>query len=533
LSGEPQAGIRIRPVGDAALTVELGDVIEPATNARVRALDRALQERPFPGFVESVPTHRSLLVCFDPERCPLDDAAAALGEAESRAVVRDEQGRLHVMPVRYGHEDGPDLDRVARHTGITPAEVVAYHASRDYTAFMLGFLPGFAYLGLLPEALGTPRQETPRPRVPAGSVAIAGRLTAIYPSATPGGWNILGRSAVRLFEPQHDPPTLLAPGDRVRFRPVMELDPVAEAAESPPAVANPSILVEAPGLLTTVQAAPRHRYRRFGVAGGGPLDADAHARANRAVGNPDVAAALECTVAGPTLRFLKPTTFAIGGADLGARLERADLGPWAVPAEVGVLARPGNVLSFEGRRSGCRAYVAFAAGIDVPSVLGSGSTDLHGRFGGFRGRALAAGDELALVRAAAAPHPRERTATRSRPTSDEVTVRVIPGPQEDLFAAEAMETLLTSTFSVTATSDRVGVRLEGPRLVHGGATEIASDGMVPGVIQVPADGQPILMLADGPTTGGYPKIATVVEADLGLLAQLLPGVGRVRFRTVP
>ena len=112
-------------------------------------------------------------------------------------------------------------------------------------------------------------------------------------------------------------------------------------------------------------------------------------------------------------------------------------------------------------------------------------------------------------------------------------MRVIPGPQEDLFAAEAMETLLTATFSVTATSDRVGLRLGGPRLVHAGAAEIASDGMVPGVIQVPADGQPILMLADGPTTGGYPKIATVVGADLGLLAQLLPGAGRVRFRTAP
>jgi KipI family sensor histidine kinase inhibitor len=473
-----------------------------------------------------------LLVCFDPERASLEAAAAAVREAESRAVVREEPGRFHEIPVRYGHEDGPDLDRVARHAGITPAEVVAYHASQKYTAFMLGFLPGFAYLGLLPEAIATPRQETPRPRVPTGSVAIAGRLTAIYPSATPGGWNILGRAAARLFDPEHDPPTLLTPGDRVRFRPVMELEPAVTAAESPPAVVNPSILVEGAGLLTTVQAAPRRGYRRFGVAGGGPLDTDAHARANRAVGNPDVSAALECTVAGPTLRFLKPTTFALAGADLGARLERADLGPWAVPAEVSVLARPGNVLSFEGRRSGCRAYVAFAGGIDVPCVLGSGSTDLHGRFGGFRGRALAAGDSLALLRASAAPHRRER-APGVRSTADEVTVRVVPGPQEDLFAAEAMQTLLTAAFSVTATSDRVGVRLEGPKLVHAGVTEIASDGMVPGVIQVPADGQPIVMLADGPTTGGYPKIATVVGADLALLAQLLPGTGRVRFRTAP
>ena len=257
---------------------------------------------------------------------------------------------------------------------------------------------------------------------------------------------------------------------------------------------------------------------------------EAHARANRGLGNSDVAAALECTVAGPTLRFLRPTAFAIAGADLGARLERVDLGSWAVPPEVSVLARPGNVLSFEGRVAGCRAYLAFAGGIEVPSVLGSGSTDLLGGFGGpLQGRAVAAGDELALVPAAAARRVEQRSAS-PRAAGEEVTVRVVPGPQQHHFTAEALEALLTATFSVTATSDRVGVRLEGPRLVHAGAPEIVSDGMVPGVVQVPPDGQPIVILADGPTTGGYPKIATVIGTDLALLAQLMPGAGRVRFR---
>ena len=202
----------VRPVGDSALTAELGDAIDSATNERVRALHRGLEERPFSGFVESVPTHRSLLVCFDPERCSFEDAAAAVREAETRPVVRAEPGRLHEIPVRYGHEDGPDLDAVAQRFRVTPAEVVAYHSSQEYTAFMLGFLPGFAYLGLLPEAMDTPRLETPRSRVPAGSVGVAGRLTGVYPAATPGGWNLLGRAAVRLFDPGLHPRACSAPG---------------------------------------------------------------------------------------------------------------------------------------------------------------------------------------------------------------------------------------------------------------------------------------------------------------------------------
>jgi KipI family sensor histidine kinase inhibitor len=533
LTDADTAGLRLRPVGDGALAAELGAGIDPATNARVRALDEALLERGFPGFIESVPTHRSLLVCFDPERASFDEAGAAVREALARAVPRESPPRLHEIDVRYGHEDGPDLEAVAKRAGMTPAEVVAFHAGREYTAFMLGFLPGFAYLGLLPEALYLPRLDTPRTRVPAGSVGIAGPLTGIYPAASPGGWNLLGRAAVRLFEPGRDAPSLIAPGDRIRFRPVIELEAPDDRVASLARVVDPALQVEAAGLLTTVQAGPRLGHRRFGVGAAGPLDAAAHARANLAVGNDPLAAALECTVAGPTIRFLKPTAFAIAGADLGARLERADLGSWPVPAGTSILARAGNVLSFEGRRTGCRATLAFAGGIDVPAVLGSRSTDLMGGFGGFRGRALAAGDMLGLLPVLAAG--RREGAPPPEPLadagSDEVAVDVVLGPQDDHFTEEVVAAFLSASFAVRPTSDRIGLRLDGPRLVHKGPSEIASDGMVPGSIQVSPDGQPIVMLTDGPTTGGYPKIATVVGRDVSRLAQLLPGAGRVRFRT--
>jgi KipI family sensor histidine kinase inhibitor len=521
---------RVRPVGDAAVTVELGDAIDPRLNAAVRALDRRLAESPLPGLIETVPTHRSLLVCFDPGRGSFAAMVEALLERATLDGPPLVAGPLRTIPTVYGGEDGPDLAEVAQACGLGEDDVVRLHTSQELTALMLGFLPGFAYLGLLPEALALPRRATPRPRVPGGSVAIAGRQTGVYPSASPGGWHLIGRTSARMFDAFADPPTLVQPGDRVRFARVHELPHHDRTTRPAGAGANPSVEVIAPGLLTTVQGGPRREHRRLGVSAAGPLDAPAQAAANRAVGNADTDAALEVTLVGPTMRFLRSTRVGIAGADLGAVLERSDLGDWKVPLGQAFLARPGNVLRFRGRRSGCRAYVGFAGGIDAPVVLGSRSTDLTGGFGGHAGRALLVGDVLSVGRSDGG-----RTsdpATRLDKHDGISTIRVVLGPQQDHFAREVLQSFLEETYSVTAASDRVGCRLNGRALAALGPSEIVSDGMVPGCIQIPPDGQPIVMLADGPTTGGYPKIATVVTADLGRLAQLVPGEGRVRFEAV-
>jgi KipI family sensor histidine kinase inhibitor len=455
--------------------------------------------------------------------------AKALLSVASSAAPALPPGRLHHIPVVYGGENGPDLASVAGEHGLSESDVVRLHSEREYTAFMLGFTPGFPYLGMLPDALECPRRATPRVRVPAGSVAVAARQTGIYPSASPGGWHVLGRTSVRLFDPFRDEPALVAPGDRVRFVPVEDLPPPEPPVAAAPLAGSAVVEVLEAGVLTTVQDGGRTGHRRVGVSGAGPLDAVAHAAANRAVGNAAGAAALECTVVGPALAFLAPLRFAVAGADLGAVLERADLGSWPVPLAAGVLARPGNVLRFTGTRRGARAYVALQGGIDVPVVLGSRATDVASGFGGFAGRALVASDRLA-VRA-----PRGREPSREpRPDlpARSVTLRVVLGPQADHFDARGLDSFREGTWRVSATSDRVGCRLEGEALRHAGPSEILSDGMVPGSIQVPPDGRPIVMMADGPTTGGYPKIATVVSADLPLLAQLVPGEGEVRFEAV-
>jgi KipI family sensor histidine kinase inhibitor len=521
---------RVLPVGDAALTLELGEALDPRTSARVRRLDLALAKAPFDGFREAVPTHRSLLVLFDAAVARFSSVARILLSLAASSAAPPPPGRLHAVPVAYGGEDGPDLAPLAAERGLPEPAAIRLHSQSEYTAFMLGFMPGFPYLGVLPEALECPRRATPRVRVPAGSVAIAGRQSGIYPVASPGGWHIIGRTSLRLFDPLRDEPALLAPGDRVRFVPVTDLPATGPPSPVPPLPGTAVVEVLEPGLLTTVQDAGRAGHRRVGVSGAGPVDARAHAAANRAVGNPPQAAALECTAVGPALAFRAPLRFAVAGADLGAVLERADLGRWPVPLGAGVLARPGNVLRFTGVRSGCRAYVALLGGIDVPVVLGSRATDLASAFGGLAGRALAASDRLGVCAAAAGgASPRESPLESPAPS---VTVRVVLGPQADHFDARALASFLAGPWRVSATSDRVGCRLEGEPLRHAGPAEILSDGMVPGSIQVPPDGRPIVMMADGPTTGGYPKIATVVTSDLPRLAQLVPGEGEVRFEAV-
>lgn len=211
---------KLLAAGDTALVVEYGAAVDPAINARVVALAEALSARKLEGIVDLVATFRSLMIHYDPLRLP---HSALVSEVHKLLHVKGEagqKGRLWVLPTLYGEEEGPDLEDVARETGHTPEEVIRLHSETEYTVYMMGFLPGLPYLGLLPEQLALPRRVEPRVRVPAGSVSIATNLANVYPSESPGGWHILGRTPIRLFDLKRDPPILLTSGDRIRFHPV-------------------------------------------------------------------------------------------------------------------------------------------------------------------------------------------------------------------------------------------------------------------------------------------------------------------------
>lgn len=302
------------------------------------------------------------------------------------------------------------------------------------------------------------------------------------------------------------------------------------AVRTVPVEAEPRIGFEvlSPGLFTTVQDLGRPGWQRFGVPAAGALDKYALIAANALVGNPPGAAGLEVTLLGPVLAVVSEGLVACTGADLGFTIDGQPAALWQAHR-----VRPGQVLRFTGRRAGCRAYLAVAGGIAVPEVMGSRSTYTRARIGGLAGRPLAAGDQLPVGPLPIDWRDRDGLALPEalRRHGLPQPVRVILGPQDDRFLPLAIERLLGAPYRVTPNSDRMGLRLSGPKLLHRAGADIVSEGVAPGSIQVPGDGQPIVLLADRQATGGYAKIATVISADMDFLGQAAPG-DRVTFRTV-
>ena len=276
-----------------------------------------------------------------------------------------------------------------------------------------------------------------------------------------------------------------------------------------------------PGLNTTVQDLGRYGYQRYGVPVSGAMDTFALRAANVLVGNAEGAAGLEMTAIPGRIRFLKDTWIALTGADMSWNLDEHLIARWrAIPAG------SGSVLSSDGLRDGIRGYLAVAGGIDVPVVMGSRSTYVKAHLGGLDGRTLQASDVLSTLPLEAGA----QYAERSLPDEFEIItygnrhqLRVILGPQQEAFPEYAIDTLLRSTYQVSAQSDRMGYRLEGPAIAHKDGPDIVSDGMPLGALQVPGDGMPIILLVDRGTTGGYAKIATVISTDMDRIAQAAPG----------
>ncbi|WP_297091321.1 5-oxoprolinase subunit PxpB [Thermococcus sp.] len=209
----------IKPAGDSALLVSFGEVIDEKINGRIHSIAREIEKVGFEWLVEAVPAYSSLLVIYDPLK-----ASYTAVEASIKPLLNVEtgtfDGRLVKVPVVYGGQYGPDIDFVAEHSGLSVDDVIEIHSRPTYLVYFLGFLPGFAYLGGMDERIAVPRLEKPRLKVPAGSVGIAGKQTGIYPLESPGGWRLIGRTPLRLFNPLKEQPTLLQPGDRVKFVPI-------------------------------------------------------------------------------------------------------------------------------------------------------------------------------------------------------------------------------------------------------------------------------------------------------------------------
>jgi biotin-dependent carboxylase-like uncharacterized protein len=286
-----------------------------------------------------------------------------------------------------------------------------------------------------------------------------------------------------------------------------------------------SILVHDAGPQTTVQDLGRRGSLRVGIPPSGPMDREAFLLANRLVGNADDAAGLECTLIGPRIEFADERWVAVTGADMPVTLNGAAMPRWA-----GIEVEAGDVLRLGSAQSGVRAYIAVSGGIDTPPALGSRSTYLRGRLGGFEGRALRKGDSLRLGPPSGGA-PAEVHEEMIPDYTAEPTVRVVLGPQDDRFTKGGIAALFEAPYEMTQQSDRMGARLRGARIEHARGHDIISDGVPMGGIQVVGDGQPIVLLADRQSTGGYTKIGAVCSFDIGRVCQVKPGQ-RLRFRQV-
>jgi len=511
--------IKARQAGDTAVLFDTSD--PPAW------LAAAINAADLPGVRDVVPGARTVLVIIEPGSIPLDELAAAV---VSLPVIEPEAGEtgLVEIPVVY---DGPDLADVARLAQMSVDEVIARHSGGLYTVGWLGFAPGFGYLTGLDQRLsGVPRLDTPRVAVPAGSVAIAAGLAAVYPSASPGGWRLLGRTTVRTWDVDREPPALFSPGAKVRF--VASIGGRSMSSQrhqtfpDVPQVTSgkatgPRIEVVRPGPFATVQDLGRPGSAAFGVPPSGAADSASLTAANRLVGNADGTAGIELTLGRATFRCHGGLRLAVTGAPAEVVLAAGtDQPTLAIEFGASFEVLDGGLVSIGAPAAGLRTYVAVSGGLATPTVLGSRSVDV---LSGLGGGALQAGDVLAIGsdrRAESIPQvpgpaiPGRGTVAR---------LQVMAGPRIDWFGADALDTLCDSIYTVSPASNRTGLRLTGPPLPRLTGRELPSEGMVTGSIEVPPDGQPILLLADHPTVGGYPVIAVVATTDLAIAAQLRPG----------
>jgi len=279
------------------------------------------------------------------------------------------------------------------------------------------------------------------------------------------------------------------------------------------------------GPQTTVQDLGRTGQMRYGIPPSGPVDRFAFVLANRLVGNADTAAALECTLIGPRFEITDAGAIAVTGADMPVTVNGRSVAGWST-----IAAKAGDVVKLGPARTGVRSYVGVAGGLDVPLVLGSRSTYLRGRVGGVKGRALRKGDELRVF--PSGPVEPRRVEPRAIPDyTGEPTVRAVLGPQADRFTAAGLEALFGGRYEVLPQSDRMGSRLRGPRIAHARGHDIVSDGIALGSIQVPGDGQPIVLLVDRQSTGGYTKAATICSFDIWRVGQARPGQS-LRFHQI-
>ncbi len=524
----------IYPVCETAIVVKWGDRIEEEINRRVHELKRLIIQNPFPGFLDAVPAYSTLTIYYQPELLIKEQVGfypvvkkwiMILLSLEERGPVT--RSTLVTIPVCYDEEYGIDLGEMASAQDLSKEAVISMHSQREYLTYMMGFLPGFAYMGQVADAIATPRRETPRLMVEEGSVGIAGKQTGIYPLSSPGGWQIIGRTPLTLFDPGKNDPFLFRAGDRVKFEPVSRTEfnsiKSTQVKRALPETTKPiadAVVIKA-GPFSTIQDAGRFGYRSYGVPVSGAMDLQSHFIANALVGNYKNAAGIECTMGGLVIQFKKDTVVAITGAGAAYVNHRV------IQKYQPLTLYRNDQLEIRYNNDGIRTYIAVRGGIDVPLVMNSRSTYTRAGIGSV----LKKGDTLSFGNDVRSTTGNSSVSFSFPEYTSQSVIRIMEGPEQERMQKESRDRLYAQPFALTHQCDRMGYKLQADPLKLIDPSELISTAVTIGTIQLTPNGQLVLLMSDCQTTGGYPRVAQVAAVDLPIAAQLKPG-DSLRFTNI-
>lgn len=534
----------IKAVNEDSYLICFADKIDLGLTAIISSLNTSIKNTLAEHLLDSTPSYTTILVQFNLlTTSPLVvlKQLEVLVDNLNSSISADK--KRHRLPVYYDASVAPDLQELAKAKGLTVAEVIKIHSEQVYQVCALGFSPGFAFLAEVDERIQMPRLATPRSKVNAGSVAIADKQTAVYPSDSPGGWNIIGHCPVPLFDMNKQPISEFSVGDEVEFYAVDETHYVrlmeqywGEGSQKPTSCLAPTssdsyLEVLNPGMLTQIQDAGRFGQSEQGVSQGGYADNKSAGWANRLLGNDFNAPLLEITVGGLELRASVDVQLALTGADMQALIFNGQKQQVDSVQQQSFILKAGHSLKLAYSKSGLRAYLALKGGFVMTKSLGSCSTVSRNRIGGLNrdGKNLKQGDRLVIPSQQLSESyiSHKVPALYAVKTQQITRIALIESYQAHLFTPQQKQFFYNNIYTVSNENDRMGMRLQGPALELK-SKGIVSEGIALGSVQIPADGVPIILLQDRQTLGGYPKIGCITRHDLSLLAQLSAGA-KIQF----
>jgi len=525
--------MRFLTCGSSALLIELDNLNQTLT------LLNLLQQNPLKGITELVPAAQTILLQFKPHLISVNEIQNLLKNYDLSQIHKsDNKTQTVVIPAIYKAQD---LKNVAQMLQISTDELIAEHTKTKWQAAFLGFAPGFAYLTSDNSLFNKiKRHQTPRTLVPAGSIALADNFSAIYPQESPGGWQLIGTTNLKMWDEMRQTPSLLKPGDYVQFQEEAKFSGYKIATKEnltnddqnliTPTPAN-ALQIKKIGLLTICQDLGRFGHKNQGVGTSGAMDQGACIAANQIVGNDANSAVLENIGAGLTLQSIGNTTIALTGADIELTLTDQKGNSWFEPSYKAIALNDGEQISISKVKAGLRSYLAVRGGFACSKILSSVSYDSLAKIGT---KPMANGQILA-IKNTLIKTPVKLTAIKPINLPQEkqvVELDIILGPRCDWFNAASVQLLSTQQWQVTPQSNRIGLRLAGAKSLERTITkELPSEGLVCGSVQIPASGQPIIFLRDHPLTGGYPVIACLAKHHLDLAGQI-PCGAYIRFNIV-